>query len=49
MWVSLEAAFLFLWGRGKTVYILLSSDPIFVLLLVEFTEYDDYEFMYMYT
>ncbi|MFS7983639.1 putative DNA polymerase III, clamp loader complex, gamma/delta/delta subunit, replication factor C [Helianthus anomalus] len=39
--VSLEAASLFLWGRGKAVYILPSSDPTFALLLVGFTEYDD--------
>ncbi|MFS7920394.1 hypothetical protein Hanom_Chr03g00224361 [Helianthus anomalus] len=37
--VSLEAASLFLWGRGKAVYI--SSDPTLALLLVGFTEYDD--------
>ncbi|KAJ0823343.1 hypothetical protein HanPSC8_Chr16g0742611 [Helianthus annuus] len=28
-------------GRGKAVYILPSSDPTLVLLLVGFTEYDD--------
>ncbi|MFS8007473.1 hypothetical protein Hanom_Chr14g01261381 [Helianthus anomalus] len=39
--VSLEAASLFLRGRGKAVYILPSSDPILALLLVDFTEYDD--------
>ncbi|MFS7932328.1 hypothetical protein Hanom_Chr04g00366591 [Helianthus anomalus] len=39
--VSLEAASLFLTGRGKVVYILPSSDPTLALLLVEFTEYDD--------
>ncbi|MFS7910234.1 hypothetical protein Hanom_Chr02g00103871 [Helianthus anomalus] len=39
--VLLEAASLFLRGRGKTVYILPSSDPTFALLLVGFTEYDD--------
>ncbi|MFS7970410.1 hypothetical protein Hanom_Chr09g00820671 [Helianthus anomalus] len=39
--VSLEAASLFLWGRGKVVYILPSSDPTLTLLLVGFTEYDD--------
>ncbi|MFS8017806.1 hypothetical protein Hanom_Chr15g01384751 [Helianthus anomalus] len=39
--VSLEAASLFLRGRGKAVYILPSSDPTFALLLVGFTEYDD--------
>ncbi|KAJ0735698.1 putative protein kinase RLK-Pelle-RLCK-VIIa-2 family [Helianthus annuus] len=38
---SLEAASLFLRGRGKAVYILPSSDPTFALLLVGFTEYDD--------
>ncbi|MFS7906774.1 hypothetical protein Hanom_Chr01g00063181 [Helianthus anomalus] len=40
--VSLEAASLFLRGRGKAVYILPSSDPTLALLLVGFTEYDDY-------
>ncbi|MFS7929393.1 putative Lunapark family protein [Helianthus anomalus] len=39
--VSLEAATLFLRGRGKSVYILPSSDPTLALLLVGFTEYDD--------
>ena len=39
--VSLEAASLFLRGRGKAVYILPSSDPTLALLLVGFTEYDD--------
>ncbi|MFS8005855.1 hypothetical protein Hanom_Chr13g01242271 [Helianthus anomalus] len=39
--VSLEAVSLFLRGRGKAVYILLSSDPTLALLLVGFTEYDD--------
>ncbi|KAF5814165.1 hypothetical protein HanXRQr2_Chr03g0107691 [Helianthus annuus] len=39
--VSLEAASLFLQGRGKAVYILTSSDPTLALLLVRFTEYDD--------
>ncbi|MFS8014867.1 hypothetical protein Hanom_Chr15g01349681 [Helianthus anomalus] len=39
--VSLEAASLFLRGRGKAVYILPSSDPTLALLLVVFTEYDD--------
>ncbi|MFS8013083.1 hypothetical protein Hanom_Chr14g01328621 [Helianthus anomalus] len=39
--VSLEAASLFLRGRGKAVYILPSSDPASALLLVGFTEYDD--------
>ncbi|MFS7924423.1 hypothetical protein Hanom_Chr03g00272381 [Helianthus anomalus] len=39
--VSLEAASLFLRNRGKTVYILPSSDHTFVLLLVGFTEYVD--------
>ncbi|MFS7925106.1 hypothetical protein Hanom_Chr04g00280601 [Helianthus anomalus] len=41
--VSLEAVSLFLRGRGKTVYILSSSDPTLVVLLVRFTEYDDDE------
>ncbi|MFS7982579.1 hypothetical protein Hanom_Chr10g00964561 [Helianthus anomalus] len=44
-----KQSLLFLWGRGKTVYILTSSDSTFVLLLMGFTEYDDYEFMHMYT
>ncbi|MFS7907627.1 hypothetical protein Hanom_Chr01g00073541 [Helianthus anomalus] len=39
--VSLKATSLFLRGRGKTVYILPSSDPTLALLLVRFTEYDD--------
>ncbi|MFS7955996.1 hypothetical protein Hanom_Chr07g00649381 [Helianthus anomalus] len=39
--VSLEAASLFLPGRGKAVYILPSLDPTLALLLVGFTEYDD--------
>ncbi|MFS8033149.1 hypothetical protein Hanom_Chr17g01566121 [Helianthus anomalus] len=39
--VSLEAASLFLRGRGKAVCILPSSDPTLALLLVGFTEYDD--------
>ncbi|MFS7888385.1 hypothetical protein Hanom_Chr00s000001g01594381 [Helianthus anomalus] len=39
--VSLEAASLFIQGRGKAVYILPSSDPIFALLLVGFNDYDD--------
>ncbi|MFS7914369.1 hypothetical protein Hanom_Chr02g00152561 [Helianthus anomalus] len=39
--VSLEAASLFLWGRGNAVYILPSSDPTLALLLMGFTEYDD--------
>ncbi|MFS7983662.1 hypothetical protein Hanom_Chr11g00977141 [Helianthus anomalus] len=39
--ISLEATSLFLWGRGKVVYILPSSDPTLALLLVGFTEYDD--------
>ncbi|MFS7960483.1 hypothetical protein Hanom_Chr08g00703651 [Helianthus anomalus] len=42
--VSLEAASLFLRGRGKAVYILPSSDPTLTLLLVGVTEYDDDEF-----
>ncbi|KAJ0659225.1 hypothetical protein HanOQP8_Chr14g0523641 [Helianthus annuus] len=39
--VSLEAASLVLWGRGKAVYILPSSDRTLALILVGFTEYDD--------
>ncbi|KAJ0491322.1 hypothetical protein HanIR_Chr12g0562601 [Helianthus annuus] len=41
--VSLEAASLFLRGRGrgKAVYISPSSDPTLALLLVGYTEYDD--------
>ncbi|MFS7988266.1 hypothetical protein Hanom_Chr11g01032701 [Helianthus anomalus] len=39
--VSLEAASLFLRGRGKAVYILPSSDPTLALLSVGFTKYDD--------
>ncbi|MFS7936998.1 hypothetical protein Hanom_Chr05g00422351 [Helianthus anomalus] len=39
--VSLEAASLFLQGRGKAVYFLPSLDPTLALLLVGFTEYDD--------
>ncbi|MFS7917432.1 hypothetical protein Hanom_Chr03g00189031 [Helianthus anomalus] len=39
--VSLEAASLFLWGRGKAVYILPSSEPTLALLSVGYTEYDD--------
>ncbi|MFS7997766.1 hypothetical protein Hanom_Chr12g01145811 [Helianthus anomalus] len=39
--VSLEAAFLFLRGRGKVVYISPSSDPTLALLLMGYTEYDD--------
>ncbi|MFS7939743.1 hypothetical protein Hanom_Chr05g00455511 [Helianthus anomalus] len=39
--VSLEATFLFLQVRGKTVYILPSSDPTLALLLVGYTEYVD--------
>ncbi|KAJ0546563.1 hypothetical protein HanRHA438_Chr08g0347001 [Helianthus annuus] len=38
---ALEAASLFLRGRGKAVYILPSSEPTLALLLVGFTEYDD--------
>ncbi|MFS7889855.1 hypothetical protein Hanom_Chr00s000005g01611921 [Helianthus anomalus] len=37
--VSLEAAPLFLWSRGKVVYILPSSDPTLTLLLVGLTDY----------
>ncbi|MFS7924371.1 putative phylloplanin [Helianthus anomalus] len=37
----MEAASLFLRGRGKVVYILPSSDPTFALLLVGFTKHDD--------
>ncbi|MFS7938944.1 hypothetical protein Hanom_Chr05g00445761 [Helianthus anomalus] len=40
---SLEAASLFLRGRGKALYILPSSDPTLALLWVGFTEYDDDE------
>ncbi|MFS7901223.1 hypothetical protein Hanom_Chr00s181177g01831901 [Helianthus anomalus] len=43
--VSLEAASLFLRGRGKVVYILPSSDPILALLLVGFIKYDDDDLM----
>ncbi|MFS7993475.1 hypothetical protein Hanom_Chr12g01094521 [Helianthus anomalus] len=39
--VSLEAAPLFLTGRGKAVYILPSLDHTLVLLLVGFNEYDN--------
>ncbi|MFS7902137.1 hypothetical protein Hanom_Chr01g00007691 [Helianthus anomalus] len=39
--VSLEAASLFLRGRGKVVYISPSSDPTLALLFVGYTEYDD--------
>ncbi|MFS7902888.1 hypothetical protein Hanom_Chr01g00016621 [Helianthus anomalus] len=39
--VSLEATSLFFRGRGKVVYILLSSDSIIALLLVGFTDDDD--------
>ncbi|MFS7943134.1 hypothetical protein Hanom_Chr06g00496751 [Helianthus anomalus] len=39
--VSLEAASLFLRGRGKVVYTSPSSDPTLALLLVGYTEYDD--------
>ncbi|KAJ0940434.1 hypothetical protein HanRHA438_Chr02g0083371 [Helianthus annuus] len=39
--VSLEAASLFLRGRGKVVYILPSSDPTLALLLVGFTKYGE--------
>ncbi|MFS7954057.1 hypothetical protein Hanom_Chr07g00625831 [Helianthus anomalus] len=39
--VSLETASLFLRGKGKTVYILTSSDPILALVLTGFTDYDD--------
>ncbi|MFS7950770.1 hypothetical protein Hanom_Chr07g00587121 [Helianthus anomalus] len=44
--VSLKAASLFLWGRGKAVYISLFTDPIFALLLLEYTKYDDYDTVY---
>ncbi|MFS7906037.1 hypothetical protein Hanom_Chr01g00054661 [Helianthus anomalus] len=37
----LEPTSLFIWGRGKDVYILPSSDLTLSLLLVRFTEYDD--------
>ncbi|MFS8022245.1 hypothetical protein Hanom_Chr16g01437171 [Helianthus anomalus] len=43
--VSMEAASLFLRGRGKVVYILPSLDPTLALLLVGFTEYGDDELM----
>ncbi|KAJ0455755.1 hypothetical protein HanIR_Chr15g0754711 [Helianthus annuus] len=43
--VLLEATPLFLRGRGKAVYILSSSDPTLALLLMGFTEYDDYFFI----
>ncbi|MFS7974011.1 hypothetical protein Hanom_Chr09g00863421 [Helianthus anomalus] len=46
--ISLKAASLFLQGRCKAVYILPSSDPILVLLLVEFTEYDDDDFRLLF-
>ncbi|MFS7933751.1 hypothetical protein Hanom_Chr04g00383471 [Helianthus anomalus] len=39
--VSLEAASLFLRGRGKIACILPSSDRTLALLLVGFTEYDE--------
>ncbi|MFS7947818.1 hypothetical protein Hanom_Chr06g00552671 [Helianthus anomalus] len=39
--VSLEAVSLFLRGRGKSVYILPSSDFSLALLLMRFNEYDD--------
>ncbi|MFS8003753.1 hypothetical protein Hanom_Chr13g01217621 [Helianthus anomalus] len=39
--VSLEAASLFLQGRGKAVYILPSLDPTLALLLMGCTQYDD--------
>ncbi|MFS7966608.1 hypothetical protein Hanom_Chr09g00775801 [Helianthus anomalus] len=39
--VSLEAAPLFLRGRGKVVYILPSSGPTLALLFMRFTGYDD--------
>ncbi|MFS7915929.1 hypothetical protein Hanom_Chr02g00171161 [Helianthus anomalus] len=39
--VTLEATSLFLWGRGKAVYILPFSDPTLALLLVRFIKYDD--------
>ncbi|MFS7941256.1 hypothetical protein Hanom_Chr05g00474061 [Helianthus anomalus] len=39
--VSPETASLFLWGRGKAVYILPFLDPTLALLLVRFTVYDD--------
>ncbi|MFS7933235.1 hypothetical protein Hanom_Chr04g00377311 [Helianthus anomalus] len=39
--VSLKTVSLFLWSRGKVVYILPCSDPTLDLLLVGFTEYDD--------
>ncbi|MFS8020576.1 hypothetical protein Hanom_Chr16g01417151 [Helianthus anomalus] len=39
--VSLEAISLFLRGRGKTIYILFSSNPTLALLLVGFSDDDD--------
>ncbi|MFS7931607.1 hypothetical protein Hanom_Chr04g00357911 [Helianthus anomalus] len=44
----MEAASLFIWGSGKVVYILPSSDPKLALLLVGFTEYDDDHHIYVY-
>ncbi|MFS8018433.1 hypothetical protein Hanom_Chr15g01392001 [Helianthus anomalus] len=38
---KLEAAFLFLRSRGKTVYILPYSDPTLALLLVGYIKYDN--------
>ncbi|MFS7946998.1 hypothetical protein Hanom_Chr06g00542851 [Helianthus anomalus] len=39
--LSLESTSLFLTGRGKSVYILPSSDTTLTLLLVGFNKYDD--------
>ncbi|KAM0039387.1 hypothetical protein Hdeb2414_s0012g00381531 [Helianthus debilis subsp. tardiflorus] len=44
--VSLEAASLFLRGRGKVLYILPFSDAILALLLIGFSEYDDDELLF---
>ncbi|MFS8005356.1 hypothetical protein Hanom_Chr13g01236361 [Helianthus anomalus] len=46
--VSLEAASLFLWGKGKVVYISPSSNSTFALLLVGFIDYDDDDHMFFY-
>ncbi|KAJ0443765.1 hypothetical protein HanIR_Chr16g0824441 [Helianthus annuus] len=39
--VLLEAASLFLCGRGKTIYILPYSYSVLALILMGFSEYDD--------
>ncbi|MFS7980728.1 hypothetical protein Hanom_Chr10g00942691 [Helianthus anomalus] len=41
--LNMEAVSLFIRGRGEAFYILPSSVPILVVLLVGFTEYDDDE------